>query len=405
MSDFSAAALAPVCASCGQLLSKPHAEPTVEPTQAVESRTTAESKAFPPGTVLAGRYRIVSLIGSGGAGEVYRADDLTLEQTVALKFFSRSLNAEPGAVARFHREVRLARQISHPNICRVFDIGEAEGRAFISMEFVNGEDLHSLRRRIGRLSPDKALEVALQLCAGVAAAHAAAVLHRDLKPANVMLDDLGNVRITDFGLAGLAGEVSRNPDAGTPAYMAPEQLAGGEVTMRSDIYALGLVLYELFAGKRAFEPRTTAELVRPGRALLLAENMTGIDPWIGQIILRCLEPDPARRPASVLHVAAALSRSTSPGAAVTDGELGMPKRSPTIASRFPRLAWKLLVTTLAGLALLLMLAPGSTGFGLVFDGKSPNGSVGAVFTWLWCIGLQCFLVLLSMAYVLRSGQR
>jgi len=157
MSDFSAAALAPVCASCGQLLSKRHAEPTVEPTQAVESRTTAESKAFPPGTVLAGRYRIVSLIGSGGAGEVYRAEDLTLEQTVALKFFSRSLNAEPGAVARFHREVRLARQISHPNICRVFDIGEAEGRAFISMEFVNGEDLHSLRRRIGMLSPDKEL--------------------------------------------------------------------------------------------------------------------------------------------------------------------------------------------------------------------------------------------------------
>ena len=155
----------------------------------------------------------------------------------------------------------MARRVSHPNVCRVYDVGEVDGLTFLSMEYVDGEDLASLLRRIGRLVGDKALEIARQLCAGLAAAHREGVLHRDLKPANIMLDGRGRVVITDFGLASLAERVegieARN---GTPAYMAPEQLAGQEVTARSDIYSLGLVLYEIFTGKRAFAAETLAEL-------------------------------------------------------------------------------------------------------------------------------------------------
>jgi serine/threonine-protein kinase len=170
---------------------------------------------FPPGTLLAQRYRVVSLLGRGGMGEVYRANDLLLGQTVALKFLPVQWTSDEVALARFRNEVRIARQISHPNVCRVYDIGEAEGSMYLSMEYVDGEDLTSLLRRIGMLPRDKALEIARQLCAGLAAAHDKGVLHRDLKPANIMLDGQGQLRIADFGLAGVAGEV-KDIRSGTP---------------------------------------------------------------------------------------------------------------------------------------------------------------------------------------------
>src|SRR5512137_2153643 len=162
------------------------------------------AERFAPGAVLAGRYRIAGLIGRGGMGEVYRADDLKLEQPVALKFLPRALEGDRDRLDRLYGEVRMARQVSHPAVCRVWDVGEAEGQHFLSMEFVDGENLSSLLRRIGRFPQDKALDVARQVCAGLAAAHEKGVLHRDLKPANVMLDGQGKVRLTDFGLAGLA---------------------------------------------------------------------------------------------------------------------------------------------------------------------------------------------------------
>src|SRR5919107_606805 len=145
-----------------------------------------DAARFIPGTVLAGRYRLVGQLGRGGMGEVYRADDLKLGQPVALKFLPARLSKDAAMLERFHREVRTARKVSHPNVCRVFDIGEAAGQHFLSMEYIDGEDLSSLLRRIGRLPEDKAVEVARQICAGLAAAHDEGVLHRDLKPANVM---------------------------------------------------------------------------------------------------------------------------------------------------------------------------------------------------------------------------
>lgn len=262
-------------------------------------------------------------------GEVYRADDLTLGQQVALKFLPEAVASYPDAVARFHNEVRTARQVSHPNVCRVYDVGEIDGHLFLSMEYVDGEDLGSLLRRIGRLPDDKALEIARRLCAGLAAAHEKGVLHRDLKPSNVMLDGRGQVLLTDFGLAGLAEQLQgaevRN---GTPAYMAPEQLAGKEVTVRSDIYSLGLVLYEILTGKRPFEASTLEDLIRVRTRTAPTNPSTlvrDLDPMVERVILRCLEPDPARRPPSALAVSAALPGGDPLAAALAAGETPSPE--------------------------------------------------------------------------------
>src|SRR5215470_1099991 len=180
-----------------------------------------------PGTVLTGRYRIIGLLGRGGMGEVYRADDLKLGQPVALKFLPAALSSDAVRRERFFAEVRITRQLAHPNICRVYDIAEFEGQHFLSMEYIDGEDLASLIRRIGYLSNEKALEIARQLVAGLAAAHGRGVLHRDLKQANIMLDGHGRVRIMDFGIAIATGEETvEGQIIGTPAYMAPEQLVG-----------------------------------------------------------------------------------------------------------------------------------------------------------------------------------
>ena len=262
-------------------------------------------------------------------GEVYRADDLSLDQPVALKFLPEALTHHADALARFRNEVRIARQVSHPNVCRVYDLGEMEGLYFLSMEYVDGEDLGSLLRRIGRLPADKALEIARKLCAGLAAAHEKGVLHRDLKPANVMLDARGQVLLTDFGLAGLAGEIERDEVRnGTPAYMAPEQLAGEEVTIKSDIYSLGLVLYEIFTGKLPYESATLAGLIRAQKESSPPSPTTlvrDLDPTVERVILRCLQARPALRPGSALAVAAALPGGDPLAAALAAGETPSPE--------------------------------------------------------------------------------
>src|SRR5262249_1901387 len=172
-------------------------------------------------------------VGGGVSCVIYCVDDLKLGQPVALKFLPKSLSTDGDRLERFFAEVRNARQVAHPNVCRVYDIGEIEGEHFLSMEYVDGEDLSSLLKRIGRLRPDKALDVPRQLCAGLAAAHDRGILHRDLKPANVMIDGRGRARIMDFGLAVVAGEgAAETETSGTPAYMAPEQFAGKGASVR-----------------------------------------------------------------------------------------------------------------------------------------------------------------------------
>jgi predicted Ser/Thr protein kinase len=330
------------------------------------SGSLAEGR-FLPGALLAGRYRIVALLGRGGMGEVYRAHDLTLGQEVALKFLPEVAASSPAALARFYNEVRIARQVSHSNVCRVYDLGEADGQPYLSMEYVDGEDLGSLLRRIGRLPSDKAIEIARQLCAGLAAAHAKGVLHRDLKPANVMLNGRGHVVITDFGLAALAdeipGEEIRN---GTPAYMAPEQLAGREVTVQSDIYSLGLVLYEVFTGKRAFEASTLAELVRlhsETTPVSPSSLVKELDPAVESTILRCLDPEPTNRPSSALAVAARLPGGDPLAAALAAGETPSPQ-VVAASGETAALPWKIalpcLAVALAGLIAFAFLASTSS---------------------------------------------
>ncbi len=284
---------------------------------------------FTPGAIIGERYRIVALLGRGGMGEVYRAEDLKLSQVVAIKFLPEALSRDASALARFHSEVRVARQVSHPNVCRVFDIGDVEGIPFLTMEYVDGEDLSSLIRRIGRLPQDKATEISRQICAGLAAAHERGVVHRDLKPANVMLDGAGKVRITDFGLAGIAATIQgAEIRAGTPAYMAPEQLSGKEVTARSDLYSLGLVMYEILTGKRAFDAATLPELMKArneGKITNPSMIVRDLDPLVERVILRCLENDSAKRPASALQVAAALPGGDPLAAALAAGETPSPE--------------------------------------------------------------------------------
>jgi predicted Ser/Thr protein kinase len=314
---------------------------------------------FLPGRLLAGRYRIIALLGRGGMGEVYRADDLTLGQPVALKFLSEDANRDEALLERFRNEVRLARRVSHPNVCRVYDVGEVDGHTFFTMEYVDGEDLASLLRRIGRLPADKALEIARQLCAGLAAAHAKGVLHRDLKPANIMLDGRGQVVVTDFGLAGLVDQIPGGDlRSGTPAYMAPEQLEGKEVNVKTDVYSLGLVLYEIFTGKRAFSVESLPELVRvrsesaPSKPSSLVKDL---DPAVERVILRCLEPDPANRMSSALSVAAALPGGDPLAAALAAGETPSPQMVAAAGE----------TTLLAPLTAILCLAAALLGLGLV----------------------------------------
>src|SRR5262245_30253510 len=259
--DRPASAGARFCPSCGAPFGVSEQESTRLTAAAahaaapgLRSDPSSAHGRFLPGQMLSARYRIVGLLGRGGMGEVYRADDLELGQSVALKFLPEKVARDPEALERFRREVRTARQISHPGVCRVYDIAEVDGHVFLSMEYIDGEDLSHVLMRLGRPSRDKAVEIARALCLGLAAAHENGVLHRDLKPANVMIDGRGRVRLTDFGLAGLADELAATPErAGTPAYMAPEQLESGKVSVRSDIYSLGLILYELFTGKRPFQ--------------------------------------------------------------------------------------------------------------------------------------------------------
>jgi hypothetical protein len=313
-------------ASVTATTSRPTSRPTSgTPSGWLSTSAVMDEGRFLPGAVLAGRYRMIGPIGKGGMGEVYRADDLRLGQRVALKFLPESVATDPARLAQFHQEVRSARQVSHPNVCRVYDIGEVDGLTFLSMEYVAGEDLASLSKRIGRLSPDKALDLARQLCAGLAAAHDRRVLHRDLKPANLMLDDNGQLRITDFGLAGIAGDVG--PRAGTPAYMAPEQLAGQPATVQSDIYALGLVIYELFTGQRPFDFRSIAELMQRHDEGIPPPSsfVTGLDPSVDRAIMRCLERDPARRPDSARKLLASLPGGDPLAAALAAGETPSPE--------------------------------------------------------------------------------
>ncbi|HYU41386.1 MAG TPA: serine/threonine-protein kinase [Vicinamibacteria bacterium] len=331
-------------------------------TEATSGRPPAPAAegGFTPGTVLAARYRVVARLGRGGMGEVYRADDLKLGQAVALKFVRGALS--PEVLKRLYSEVALGRQVSHPSVCRLYDVVEVEPETFLAMEYVDGEDLQSLLARIGRLPPDKALEIARDLCSGLAAVHEKGIIHRDLKPANVMIDGRGRARITDFGLAVVAQESGQYAFVGTPAYMSPEQLTGGEVTPRSDLYAFGLILFEMATGQRFFDAKSEDALVlqhRESKGPRLSSASRFLDPAAERLVVQCVEEDPRNRPSSARALLALLPGMDPLEAAVAAGETPSPElvaAAATVGDLSAGKAWLALATVIGGLVLAPWLA-------------------------------------------------
>ncbi len=304
------------------------------------------------GTIVAERYRIVSLLGRGGMGEVYRADDLELEQTVALKFLPARLKTQLAAWEALRNEVRLARQITHTHVVRIHDLTITDEQILISMEYVAGEDLSTLLKRVGRLPREKLLSVARELAEGLAAAHRVGILHRDLKPSNIMLDGQGHVRILDFGIASVTSDAQQTQrPAGTPGYIAPELLAGQPPSPQSDLYAYGLVVYAAATGATDATPTlpATGALSLPPEAL---EEET--DDELQLIVAQCLQADPRARPASSEEIVARLARRDPLTEALAAGRVPSPEVvAAAHAIKLPR--WQVHGLLAAGLLLLMLV--------------------------------------------------
>ncbi|HEY0591224.1 MAG TPA: protein kinase [Thermoanaerobaculia bacterium] len=317
-----------------------------------------------PGTTLGGRFRVTGMIGAGGMGEVYRADDLKLGQPVALKFLTSELAATPESLSRLYAEVRLGRQVAHPNVCRIYDVVEFGHHRCIVMEYVDGEDLASLLKRIGRLSQRKAAAISRDLCLGLAASHQAGIVHGDLKPSNVMIDGRGRARIMDFGLSRLATESADAAGmiAGTPAYMAPEQLEGSPPSFAADVYALGLIGWELFTGTRLREGKSLSEIRESAPENVEPPSASGvnIDPSAEAIILACLDPDPARRPPTASDVLARFPGRDPLDEAIAAGETPTPElvAAAERSSYLSPLAAAGLVAAIGAEIAILGIAPG-----------------------------------------------
>lgn len=283
------------------------------------TRTQAARDLLAPGTLVAGRYRIEALVGVGGMGMVYRAADERLDLPVALKVLRQELGVVRGAEERFVRELILARQVSHRNVVRIHDLGEDDGVSFLTMDYVEGRSLQEVLREDGPLPPERAIEVARQIAEGLAAAHDEGVVHRDLKPANVLLDDSGRAYITDFGVARSvsgSGLTRTGGVLGTPGYLSPEQARGEEVDGRSDLYSLGLLLFEMLTGELPFRGETLAEVLGErltGRPRTLSETGVPASAGLERIVARCLAREPDDRYPDARALAADLASGAAAG--------------------------------------------------------------------------------------------
>ncbi|MBA3912464.1 MAG: tetratricopeptide repeat protein [Acidobacteriales bacterium] len=261
-----------------------------------------------PGDVLGGRYEILQLLGEGGMGAVYKATDRELDRPVALKLIRPQLASNPAILARFKQELLLAHQVTHKNVIRIYDFGDADGVKFITMEFVEGEDLRALIQEKKKLAPEEAVEIMQQVCRALEAAHTVGVIHRDLKPQNIMRDKAGRILVMDFGLARtVEGEGMTQTGAlvGTMEYMSPEQALGKGLDQRSDIFAVGLILYELLTGLMPFVADSAlASLIKrtQERAMRVSECDQSIPRALCDIVSKCLERDPANRYQSTAEV-------------------------------------------------------------------------------------------------------
>ena len=273
----------------------------ITPSMATAAFKAIGATVFEDGTVLGGRYQILKLLGMGGMGAVYKARDLEVDRIVGLKVIRPDLAGNPAILARFKQELVLARQVTHKNIIRIYDLNEADGVKFITMEFIEGEDLRSILTRQKRLPPVEAVGIMLQTCAGLQAMHVEGIVHRDMKPSNIMRDAAGRVVIMDFGLAKTVegdGLTQTGMMIGTMEYMSPEQAMGSDLDARSDIFAVGLIFYELLAGYVPFRAESAiASLVKrtQERAVPLVDVDSSIPPTLSEIVSKCLERNPKDR--------------------------------------------------------------------------------------------------------------
>jgi eukaryotic-like serine/threonine-protein kinase len=313
---------------------------------------TQRDSGLHPGETL-GRYEIVKTLGEGGMGAVYQARDTELDRMVALKIIKPSLADEPAILQRFRQELILARQITHKNIVRIYDLGEADGVKFITMEYVDGEDLRTIMRREGKLAPADAALIVRQMLEGLVVAHEEGIVHRDLKPGNVMRDANGRIVIMDFGLAhsdASSGMTQTGEMLGTVEYMSPEQAQGKPPDRRSDLFTVGLIFYELLTGKIPFEADTVvASLVKRSqeRAVPVSEIEITVPPQINGIVSKCLETDPARRYQDANEIIRDLNHW-----------LGSPK-STFIPNRitipYPTRSWPIALATVFGVVFLAVI--------------------------------------------------
>ncbi len=297
------------CSNCGtQLIPL-----TQKPLSATETLQTPVVE-LSIGSTFAERYQIIEELGRGGMGSVYKAFDTELGEKIALKLLKPEIAADERMIERFRNELKLARRITHKNVCRMFDLAKDKRTPYITMEYVSGEDIKSSLRRMGPLSPGKAVHIARQVCDGLAEAHKLGVIHRDMKPQNVMIDKTGNARIMDFGIARSVkakGVTTSGMMIGTPDYMSPEQVEGKPVDQRSDIYATGVILFEMLTGATPFQGETALSIAMM-HVREKPPNPRDLNPQISlelsRLILKCLEKDRAKRCQSAEELNEALAR-------------------------------------------------------------------------------------------------